>query len=135
MDPDREGSLVAPESSKKKSRQQSKEMPKEETHYTVILVDQVEPGSDSRARIALLNQRTQTPLSVITTEEEFLSSVQKSTTPWLHAIFGLTNSFFNLRDENVVLIDDLTRLRGGSQDLANQAGEKVQQVKVDLAKK
>ena len=96
MDSDREGSFVVPESSKGKSRQQSEERPTEEEHYTVILDDDEEGGSDPSARITLLNQRTRKPLSVITTEEEFLSSVQKFTSPWLDAIFGLTNSFFNL---------------------------------------
>ena len=111
MDSDHEGSSVAPESSKRKSRQQSAERPEEEEHYTVILDEDEEGYSDPNARITLLNQRTRTPLLVITTGEEFLSSVQKFTSPWLDAIFGLTNSFFNLRDENIVLNDDLTRLR------------------------
>ena len=136
MDSDREGSSVVPESSKGKSQQQSEERPIEEEHYTVILDDE-EGGSDPNARITLLNQRTRKPLSVITTEEEFLGSVQKFTSPWLDAIFGLTNSFFNLRDENVVLSDNESRLKEGSRqykELVNQAGEKVRQLTVDLAK-
>ncbi|MCJ1347622.1 hypothetical protein MMC31_005850 [Peltigera leucophlebia] len=108
MDSDPEGSSAAPESSKGKARPQSPEIPEEDTHYTVILDDEGEGGSDPNARITLLNQRTRKPLSVITTKEEFLSNVEKFTSPWLNAIFGLTNSF-SLRDENVVLSDDLER--------------------------
>ena len=139
MDSDREGSSVLPESSKGKSRQQSQseELPTEEEHYTVILDDDEESGSDPRARVTLLNQRTRKPLSVITTEEEFLSSVQKFTSLWLDAIFGLTNSFFDLRDENVVLSNNEIRLKEGSRqykELVNQAGEKVKQLTTDLAK-
>ena len=106
MDSDREGSSVVLEGSKGKSRQRSEERSTEEEHYTVILDDDEEGVSDPSARITLLNQRTRKPLSVITTEVEFLSSVQNFTSPWLDAIFGLANSFFNLRDENVVLSDD-----------------------------
>ena len=84
MDSDREGSSVVPESSKGKSRQQPEEKPTEEEHYTVILDDDEEGGSDPNARISLLNQRTRKPLSVITTEEEFLSSVQKFTSLFVH---------------------------------------------------
>ncbi len=62
----------------------------------VILDDNEEDGSDPSARITLLKQRTRKPLSVITTEEEFLSSVQKFMSLWLDAIFGLTNLLFNL---------------------------------------
>lgn len=137
MDSDREGSSVVPESSKRKSRQQSEELPTEDEHYTVILDDDEEGGSDPSARITLLNQRTRKPLSAITTEEEFLSSVQKFISPWLDAIFGLTNSFFNLRDKNVVLSNNEIRLKEGSRqykELVNQAGEKVKQLTIDLAK-
>ena len=137
MDSDPEGSSAAPESSKGKARPQSPEIPEEDTHYTVILDDEGEGGSDPNAQITLLNKRTRKPLSVITTEEEFLSSVEKFTSPWLDAIFGLTNSFFNLRDENVVLSDNVIRLKEGSRqykELANQAGEKVKQLKIDLVK-
>lgn len=91
---------------KKNSGQQSVERPEEEEHYTVILDEDEEDYSDPSAQITLLNQRTRKPLSVITNEEEFLSSVQKFTSPWLDVIFGLTNSFFNLRDENIVLSDN-----------------------------
>ena len=41
----------------------------------MILDDDKESGSDLRARITVLNQRTQKLLSIITTEEEFLNSV------------------------------------------------------------
>ena len=75
MDSDCEGFFVAPEASKKKSRQQSSERPEKEKHYTLILDEDEEGYSDPNARITLLNQRTQKPLSVITTEEEFLASV------------------------------------------------------------
>ena len=109
MDSDREESSVTPESSKGKSRPQSTEIHEEETHYTVILDEEGESSSDPSARITLLNQRSRKPLSVIATEEEFLSSVDRFTSPWLDAIIRLTNSVFNLRDENVVLSDDVTR--------------------------
>ena len=112
-------------------------MPEEEMHYTVILDEKRESSSDPSTRITLLNQRTRKVLSVIAIEVEFLSSVERFTSPWLDAIIGLTNSFFNLRDENVVLSDDVTRLREGSRqykDLANQAGEKVKKLKIDLIK-
>ncbi len=103
MDSDYEGSSVVPESSKGKSRQQSEEKPTEEEYYTIISDDNEEGVSDLSARITLLNQRTQKPLSVINTEEEFLSSIQKFISPWLDTIFGLTNLFFKLSDENVIL--------------------------------
>ena len=137
MDSDRESFSAAPKDSKRKARSQSPEMPEEDTYYTVILDDEGESGSDPNARITLLDQRTRKPLSVITTEKEFRSSVEKFTSPCLDAIFGLTNSFFNLWDKNVVLSDDAIWLKEGSRQykgLANQAGKKVKQLKTDLLK-
>ena len=96
MGSDCEECFVVPESIKRKSRQQSEEKPTKEEHYTVILDNNEEGGSDPSAWITMLNQRTRKSVSVITTEEKFLSSVQKFMSPWLDAIFGLTNSFFNL---------------------------------------
>lgn len=47
----------------------------------MILNNKGEGGSDFNAQIILLNKHTQKPVSVITTEEEFLSSVEKFTSP------------------------------------------------------
>ena len=125
------------ESSKRKSHQQSEEKRTEEEYLTFILDDDDEGSSDPSTRIILLNQYTRKPLSVITTEAEFLKSVQKFTSPWLDAIYGLTNSFFNLRDESVVLSDNEIRLKERSRQykgLVNEVGEKIRQLTVDLAK-
>ena len=73
----------------------------------------------------------------MTTEEEFLSSVQKFTSPWLDAIFGLTNLFFSLRDKNIVLSNNEIWLKEGSRqykELVNRVGEKAKQLTVNLAK-
>ena len=126
MDTDPEGSSAAPESSQWKAKPVSLEISEEDTHYTVTLDDERESGLDPNVQITLLNQRTRKPLSFI--EEEFLSSVKKFTSPWLDAIFGLSNIFFNLRDENVILSVDIIRLKKRFcqyKELANQAGEKV----------
>ena len=55
MDLDREGISVVPEGSKRKSRQQSPERPKEEEHYTVILDEDEKGYSDRNVGITLLN--------------------------------------------------------------------------------
>lgn len=62
----------------------------------MILDNDEEDNLDPSTRITLLNQYTQKSLSVITTEEKFLNSIQKFTSLWLDTIFKLTNSFFNL---------------------------------------
>ena len=64
---------------------------KNEEHYIVILDNNEEDGSNLSAQITLLNQCTQIPLSIIIIEKEFLSSMQKFMSPWLDAIFRLTN--------------------------------------------
>ena len=81
MNSDCERSSVALEGSTGKSRQQSSEKPEEEEYYTVILDEDEKGYSDLNAQITLLNQYTRKLLSVITTEEEFLSSIQKFTSP------------------------------------------------------
>ena len=95
MDLNCERSSVVLESSKEKSRQQLEKRSIKEKHYTVILDDDKKGGLDPNARITLLNQHNQKPLSAITTKEKFLNSVQKFTSSWLDAIFGLINLFFN----------------------------------------
>lgn len=81
MDLDYEGSSIVSEGFKRKSRPQLPERPKEEKHYILILDKDEEDYLDSNARIILLNQCTQKPLSVIITKEDFLSSIQKFTSP------------------------------------------------------
>ena len=107
MDSDLEGSSAVSESFKEKARLQSQDIPEEDTYYTIILDNEGEGGSDPNTQIILLNQRTQKRLSVITTEEQFFSSIEKFTLPWLDTILGLMNSFFNLRDENIVLSNNI----------------------------
>ena len=58
MDLDPEGSSATLESSKGKVRPQSPKIPEENTHYTVILDDKGEGGSDPNAQITLLNKHT-----------------------------------------------------------------------------
>ena len=103
MDLDHGRFSIVPESSKEKSRQHRKEGSIEEKYYTIILDADEEGGLDLNTRITLLNQHTQKLLLVITTKEKFLNNVQKFMSLWLDTIFGLTNSFFNLRDKNDVL--------------------------------
>lgn len=128
MDSDPKGSSTTPESSKEKAKPKSPEILEEDIHYTVILDDKREYDSEPNTQIILLNQFTQKPLSVITTEEEFLSSIEKFTSLWLDVIFGLTDFFLNLWDENDVLSDNIIWLEEGSRqykELANQARKKV----------
>lgn len=84
-----------------------------------------------------MNRGIQKPLSVITIGKEFLSSIEKFTLSWLDAIFGFTNFFFNLRNKNVILSDNVIWLKERShqyKEPANQAKEKVKQLKIDFVK-